>query len=59
MSEDLEKAKVLLEQEKQQRAERCKEELDALLQRPGCRLDVAMVLKPGEVPAVVVQIVAL
>ncbi len=59
MSEDLEKAKALLEQEKQQRAARCAEELDALLQRSGCRLDVAMVLKPGEAPAVVVQVVAL
>ncbi len=58
MNEELEQAQKLLEEDRIQRARLCQEAIDELLHRFGCKFDVAMVLRPGEAPKVVMHIVA-
>lgn len=52
-------AKALLEQSRQERARACEQAIQAVLQQFHCTLDVALVLRAGELPEPSVRIVAL
>jgi len=51
-------ARAMLEKERQERIQQCAAEIEAALQRHGCRLDVAMILRPGQAPMAQTQVVA-
>ena len=52
MSEDIAKAKELLNQKLTERIERCRAKIEQVLQEENCFIDVAMVIsQPGHNPA--------
>ena len=46
---DPDQAKLIVAQERVQRVEKCKEEIEAALQKHKCRFEVMVILKAGQV----------
>lgn len=56
---ELDEAKKVLELDKRERADICAEEIETVLKKHRCEIDVGMLLKPNKNPAIQIQIIAL
>lgn len=56
-AEGLEPSKVSIEQLKKEAIKACSEEINAVLARHGCSLDASMVLRAGEQPKLIIEVI--